>query len=109
MLPGYPLFVGRLCLSGIQRLVDLLTHVRTSFWRNTANGALLTAGRPDGLSGAFPVWHTIRFANDLADDELTGTCNACQYLIHDLLTELRNNDTVHLLLTVKILRSTGGG
>jgi len=33
----------------------------------------------------------------MADDELTGTCSACQNLIHDLLTELRDNDTVHLL------------
>ena len=35
----------------------------------------------------------------MADDELTGTCSACQNLIHDLLTELRDIDAVHLLLT----------
>jgi hypothetical protein len=38
----------------------------------------------------------------MADDELTGTCSACQNLIHDLLTELRGN-VVHLVLTRKDL------
>ena len=35
----------------------------------------------------------------MADDEFTSTCSACKNLIHDLLTKLRDNDTVHLLLT----------